>query len=155
MGLTGDIAARYDIASAAGYAGDVSPRTAWRMLQEIAESVLVDVRTTAEWSYVGGPDTRALDKAPVTLEWQVFPSMQVDGAFAARLASQVGDNRETPLLMLCRSGARSAAAAKAMTSAGYRRCFNVADGFEGPLDAAGHRGGTAGWKADGLPWSQK
>jgi rhodanese-related sulfurtransferase len=125
------------------------------MLQEIPAATLIDVRTTAEWAYVGVPDTRALGKTPVMLEWQVFPSMRVDADFATKLANQLGTDLEATLLMLCRSGARSAAAAKAMTAAGYRRCLNVADGFEGPLDAAGHRGTTSGWKADGLPWSQK
>ncbi|HJQ59544.1 MAG TPA: rhodanese-like domain-containing protein [Vineibacter sp.] len=155
MGLASDTPARYDIAPAAGYAGDVSPRTAWQMLQDISESVLVDVRTTAEWAYVGAPDLRAIGKSAVALEWQVFPAMQIDSDFAAKLSARLTADREAPLLMLCRSGARSASAAKAMTAAGYRRCFNVADGFEGPLDAAGHRGGTSGWKANGLPWSQK
>jgi rhodanese-related sulfurtransferase len=101
------------------------------------------------------PDLRAIGKTPIAIEWQIFPSMRVDPDFAAKLAQSVGANRDAPLLMLCRSGARSAAAAQAMSAAGYGRCFNVASGFEGVLDAAGHRGGTSGWKADGLPWSQK
>jgi rhodanese-related sulfurtransferase len=63
-------------------------------------------------------------------------------------------DKEAPLLFLCRSGARSAAAAKAMTAAGYSTCLNVADGFEGPLDAQAKRGTAGGWKAAGLPWRQ-
>jgi rhodanese-related sulfurtransferase len=81
--------------------------------------------------------------------------MQVDPDFVTKLADRVGSGRDVPLLMLCRSGVRSAAAARAMTAAGYRLCFNVAGGFEGGLDDAGHRGNAIGWKADGLPWSQK
>ncbi|HEX2889667.1 rhodanese-like domain-containing protein [Vineibacter terrae] len=149
-----DISARYEIAPANGYAGDVSPTSAWRMLSEIADATLIDVRTAAEWAYVGGPDLRTIGKAPLTIEWQTFPSMQIDPDFVAKLAQHVAA-RDVPLLMLCRSGARSAAAATAMTAAGYRWCFNVASGFEGILDAAGHRGSASGWKADGLPWSQK
>lgn len=155
MSLASEISERYGIAPAAGYAGDVSPRAAWQMLHDIPESILIDVRTTAEWAYVGGPDLREIGKTPIMIEWQVFPSMHVDPDFAAKLSQRVGASRDAPLLMLCRSGARSAAAAKAMSTAGYTRCFNVATGFEGGLDAAGHRGGTSGWKADGLPWSQK
>ena len=155
MSLAIDMAKRYEIAPANGYAGDVLPKTAWRILEEIPEALLIDVRTTAEWAYVGGPDVRAIGKTPVTIEWQIFPSMQVDADFATKLKERIGPVQDAPLLMLCRSGARSAAAARAMTAAGYRRCFNVANGFEGVLDDAGHRGGTSGWKADGLPWSQK
>lgn len=155
MSLAVDIAERYEIVPAAGYAGDVSPTTAWRMLEQIRTSVMVDVRTTAEWAYVGGPDMRAVGKGAVAIEWQVFPSMRIDPDFVAKLTDRIGPDRDAPLLMLCRSGVRSAAAARAMTAAGYRMCFNVAGGFEGALDADGHRGGASGWKADGLPWSQK
>jgi rhodanese-related sulfurtransferase len=155
MSLAIDMSEHFEIAPADGYAGDVSPATAWRMLGEISNAHLIDVRTTAEWAYVGSPDMRTIGKTPVAIEWQMFPSMQINPDFVAGLAEKLGGDREVPLLMLCRSGVRSAAAAKAMTAAGYRRCFNVAGGFEGNLDASGHRGRVAGWKADGLPWSQK
>jgi len=155
MSLAIDISKRYEIAPAEGYAGDVSPTDTWRMLTEISDATLIDVRTAAEWAYVGTPDMRTLGKALVTIEWQTFPSMQIDPDFVAKLMQHVGADRDVPLLMLCRSGARSAAAAKAMTAAGYRCCFNVVSGFEGTVDDAGHRGVTSGWKADGLPWSQK
>ena len=155
MSLAIDMTKQYEIAPATGYAGDVTPKTAWQMLKEIPDAVLIDVRTTAEWAYVGGPDVHSIGKTTVMIEWQIFPAMQIDPDFATRLKERIGPVHDAPLLMLCRSGARSAAAARAMTAAGYGRCFNVANGFEGVLDAAGHRGGTSGWKADGLPWSQK
>ena len=136
------------------YAGDVSPREAWDLLATEANAVLVDVRTQPEWSFVGQPDLTRLGKRAVPLSWQVYPGMQVDGAFADRLAGIVAD-RGAPILFLCRSGARSKAAAIAMTGRGYGRCFNIANGFEGGLDADGHRGQRAGWKADGLPWVQE
>src|SRR6516165_6621427 len=103
------------------------------------------------------PDLRALDKTPLFLEWQAYPSMQVDGQFAARLGSMLESaavDRGASLVFLCRSGARSRAAAIAMTNAGWAPCFNVSDGFEGPLDGSRHRGGVSGWKAGGLPWTQ-
>jgi len=71
----------------------------------------------------------------------------------AALGDAIAD-KDTPLLFLCRSGVRSAAAARAMTAAGYSTCLNVSDGFEGPMDAQGKRGSQAGWKAAGLPWRQ-
>jgi rhodanese-related sulfurtransferase len=147
------IAGTYPTSPASGYAGDVTPATAWKILSERADAVLIDVRTRAEWNYVGLPDLESLAKKPALVEWQTFPSMQLNPEFVAALSSALPD-KEVPLLFLCRSGVRSAAAAKAMTAAGYSTCINVADGFEGPLDARSKRGAAGGWKAAGLPWRQ-
>lgn len=122
-----------------------------------ASAQLIDVRTTAEWAYVGSPDLTAAGKQPIRQEWQVFPAMAVDPDFAAKLDSALqarGTPRDAPIYFLCRSGVRSKAAAIAMTAAGYSRCFNIAGGFEGPPDGEGHRGRVSGWKSDGLPWTQ-
>ena len=149
------IAGTYDASPAAGYAGDVTPAAAWKILSEDEDktAVLIDVRTRAEWNYVGLPDLEKLAKKPALIEWQVFPGMQPNPEFVAALSASLPD-KEAPLLFICRSGARSAAAAKAMTAAGYSTCLNVADGFEGPLDGSAKRGTTGGWKAAGLPWRQ-
>ncbi len=135
------------------YAGDLKPTEAWKLLTEEAAAQLVDVRTRPEWMFVGLPDLTSIGRRPLLRSWQVFPSMEVDENFAAELGRQVPD-RDTPLLFLCRSGGRSRAAAAAMAAAGYRRCYNVAEGFEGNPDAERHRGTTGGWKAAGLPWVQ-
>ena len=135
------------------YKGDVSTREAWKILDEDAKAVLVDVRTRAEWSYVGVPNISALGKKLVLVEWQSFPDSRQNAEFASQLAGQ-GFGADNALLFLCRSGARSAAAAHLMTAQGFDNCYNVAGGFEGDLDAAGHRGARGGWKADGLPWTQ-
>jgi rhodanese-related sulfurtransferase len=147
------IAGTYEVSPAAGYAGDVAPATSWKILKEHKEAMLVDVRTRPEWNFVGLPDLEALAKKPVLIEWQVFPSMQPNPDFATALSGALAD-KDAPVLFLCRSGARSAAAAKAMTAAGYSTCLNVADGFEGPLNAEAKRGSAGGWKAAGLPWRQ-
>ncbi len=147
------IAGNYEVSPASGYGGDVAPRTAWKILGERSDAVLIDVRTRPEWNFVGLPDLSAIGKQPILLEWQAFPSMQQNPEFVATLAGAVVD-KDAPLLFLCRSGARSAAAAKALTAAGYSTCLNVADGFEGPLDAQARRGSARGWKAAGLPWRQ-
>lgn len=147
------IAGTYEVSPAAGYAGNVAPATAWKILGENKDAVLIDVRTRAEWNYVGLPELASIGKKPALLEWQVFPSMQQNPEFVAALGNAIAD-KDTPLLFLCRSGVRSAAAAKAMTAAGFSTCFNVSEGFEGPLDAEGRRGSAAGWKATGLPWRQ-
>jgi rhodanese-related sulfurtransferase len=153
MAKDNNIAGTYEVSPAAGYAGDVAPTTAWKILSERKDAILIDCRTRAEWNYVGLPDLETLGKKPALIEWQVFPSMQPNSEFVAALSGALAD-KEAPLLFICRSGARSAAAAKAMTAAGYSTCLNVADGFEGPLDAQAKRGTAGGWKAVGLPWRQ-
>jgi rhodanese-related sulfurtransferase len=137
-----------------GYAGDVTPSEAWKMLGEDKSARLVDVRTRPEWSFVGVPDLSRLGKRTLFLSWQDYPAMQINPDFVAELAKAVPD-RQTPLFFLCRSGARSKAAAMAVTAAGYARCFNVSEGFEGNLDDERHRGKIGGWKAAGLPWVQE
>ena len=143
--------------SVASYAGDLLAIDAYGLLASEAASVLIDVRTQAEWAYVGAPDIKTLGKTPFLVEWQSYPSMRVDEQFVARLGAMLesaGVERGDPLLFLCRSGARSRRAAVVMTDAGWAPCFNVSDGFEGPLDGSGRRGGVGGWKASGLPWMQ-
>jgi rhodanese-related sulfurtransferase len=130
---------------------------AWARLKDDAGSVLVDVRTRAEWAFVGLPDLAEIGKRVLTVEWQTFPDSRVDPAFVQRLAEVLEANgvaKDSELFFLCRSGGRSRSAAEAMSAAGYSRCRNVAEGFEGPLDAGRHRGQVAGWKAAGLPWVQ-
>jgi len=135
------------------YAGDLKPTEAWKLLTENRGAQLVDVRTRPEWMFVGLPDLTSLGRRPVLQSWQVFPGMEIDANFTAELTDQLAD-KEAPLLFICRSGGRSRAAAQAMTAAGYRHCYNVAEGFEGNPDAERHRGKTGGWKAAGLPWVQ-
>jgi rhodanese-related sulfurtransferase len=135
------------------YAGDVTPKKAWEILAEEPGAVLVDVRTDAEWGFVGIPDLSEHGKDLVRVPWQQFPSMAMNADFAGQVAAN-GVDRSATLFFLCRSGQRSHAAAVAMTAAGFGPCYNVADGFEGPPDAERHRGTVAGWKFDGLPWRQ-
>jgi rhodanese-related sulfurtransferase len=140
-----------------GYVEDILSSDAYDLLESDSTSVLIDVRTQAEWTYVGTPDIQALGKTPLFLEWQSYPSVTVDANFTVRLEALLqssGVERGASLLFLCRSGARSRHAATAMTSAGWAPCFNVSDGFEGPLGDSRQRGGVSGWKAGGLPWTQ-
>lgn len=137
-----------------GYAGDITPQQAWELLAEDAESVLVDVRTRPEWSFVGVPDLGPLGKTAALVEWTSYSAGGVNPHFLEQLTQaglEPGDGR--PVVFLCRSGQRSISAAQAATRAGFSPAYNVLDGFEGPLDAEGHRG-SAGWRAVGLPWVQ-
>ena len=135
------------------YAGDVTPTQAWEVLTGEAGAVLVDVRTEAEWQFVGKPDLSELGKEPALLSWQVYPDMHVNVEFVEHLR-QIAPDPDAPVFFICRSGARSRAAAIAATEAGWRRCYNVAGGFEGDRNQSGHRGTTNGWKASGLSWTQ-
>jgi rhodanese-related sulfurtransferase len=137
-----------------GYAGDVSPADAWAVLAAEAKAQLVDVRTAAEWNFVGLPDLSGIGRRVHCVEWQVFPSMGRNGNFVAEAQAALGADTAAAVFFLCRSGARSRAASIAMTGAGYAKCFNIAGGFEGDLDAKRRRGRQNGWKAAGLPWQQ-
>jgi rhodanese-related sulfurtransferase len=135
------------------YRGDLSPTEAWALLSSDPKAMLVDVRTPAEWSYVGVPDLSDLGKRPLFVPWVGFPDMQMNPDFTAHVEQSIPD-RTAPLLFLCRSGARSRAAAIAMTHCGYASCYNVATGFEGNQDRQRHRGTVDGWKVADLPWVQ-
>ena len=134
------------------YAGDVPPREAYAALAADDDAVLVDVRTSAEWNYVGLPDLSPLGKQVICLEWQRFPDGAVNERFVEQLRG-AGLPESASIYFLCRSGVRSAAAAHAATAAGLGPAYNVEHGFEGPHDHDGHRT-VAGWKNDGLPWRQ-
>ena len=137
------------------YAGDLTSDAAWALLNDNPKAQLVDVRTTAEWSFVGLPDLSSVGRDVHCVEWQSFPTMAVNPDFVGQTKAQLaGAAADTPVLFLCRSGARSRAAAIAMTRAGFSRAYNIAGGFEGDMDQQRHRGQRNGWKASGLPWKQ-
>jgi len=105
---------------------DVDVETAWKALQSQPRSQLVDVRTRAEWTYVGIPDLGPVGKRTVLVEWQTFPDQAVDPRFAERLAGELkalGVKEDDELFFICRSGSRSMAAAKAMAAAAARFPF--------------------------------
>lgn len=137
---------------AEGYAGDLSPAESYRLLERDPTAVLIDVRTRPEWQYVGVPALAG--RETIFLSWQDYPEMKPHADFAAAVAA-AGVGRDQPVLLLCRSGVRSRSAAIALTAAGYREAYNVAEGFEGALDDKGHRGKVGGWKKAGLPWRQQ
>ncbi|MGL4174948.1 MAG: rhodanese-like domain-containing protein [Dermatophilaceae bacterium] len=134
------------------YAGDVTPAEAFAAVAADADAVLVDVRTRAEWTYVGVPELPGDGGELAFVEWSRFP----DGALNEEFVDEVraaGAEPGRPVYLLCRSGVRSVAAAEALSAAGLGPAYNVLDGFEGPHDAAGHRT-VSGWKNAGLPWRQ-
>lgn len=138
-----DVAATPDLP----YAGALRPRIAYQILQELSEARVVDVRTQAEWDWVG--------RVPgaVQIEWNRWPGGVRNPEFAAALDAAVPD-KKTPLLFLCRSGVRSHGAATLAKELGYEYAFNILEGFEGDKDAEGHRNTVGGWRVAGLPWIQ-
>ena len=137
---------------------EVGPRKAWSILSDDVGSVLVDVRSAPEWDFVGGPDLSGLDKSVVRVAWKTYPGMSPNPGFVGALMESL-PGLPTRMLFICRSGARSMQAANAVFDALSAKgtpvdCINVAEGFEGDLDAECHRGGLNGWKARGLDWIQ-
>lgn len=132
---------------------NVAPTQTWEALAKDPAARLVDVRTDMEWTNIGVPDLSAAGKEAILISWQVAPTMQRNPSFEAQLQA-AGLGPDDKIYFLCRSGVRSLAAAEAATAVGYKYVFNIADGFEGPPDANGQRGTTAGWQADQLPWKR-
>lgn len=126
------------------YEGALTPAEAWAVLQLAPGARLVDVRTRAEWDWVG--------RIPgaIELEWLTYPGHQKNPHFLTSLQHQA--STESILLFICRSGQRSHAAAALATEAGFRDSYNVLEGFEGDKDANGQRGKVGGWRHAGLPW---
>jgi rhodanese-related sulfurtransferase len=127
-----------------GYAGDVSPNLAWSWVQS-GDAVLVDVRTDAERAWVG------FVPSATAVAWKQWPGMVDNPHFDAELRAAVPIGKK--VVLLCRSGVRSVAAAKRATQSGLE-AYNILEGFEGNPDAAGHRGNQGGWRFRGLPWQQ-
>jgi len=127
------------------YAGSVSPQDAWALYIG-GEAVLVDVRTAEERKFVGHvPETKHV-------AWMTGLSLSRNPRFARELEAKAG--KDEVVLLLCRSGKRSAAAAEAATKAGFANVFNILEGFEGDLDEQQRRGAFNGWRHSGLPWVQ-
>ena len=133
------------------YAGDITPQESWKLLNDNADAVLVDVRTDAEWTWVGVPDLSSLGRDVVSVQWMTAAGRNQN--FVADLIAAGVTPGERPVIFLCRSGNRSIPAAQTATAAGIAPAYNMLEGFEGQLDANGHRGVT-GWRAEGLPWKQ-
>src|SRR5579871_2633251 len=135
--------------AAAGYAGDVSAGATWDGLAKSPEATLIDLRTRAEWAYVGTPVLTSLAKSPLLLEWDEFPSGAIVPDFVGRLKRELdklGVSQAAPLYFICRSGNRSRQAAILATQAGYSHAYNVEFGFEGRLGPDRHRGTARSWK---------
>jgi rhodanese-related sulfurtransferase len=129
------------------YAGALLPAEAHALLQQMPSARLLDVRTKAEWEWIGQVPGAS------KVEWNTWPGGQRNPAFIEELRATLPE-QTAPLLLLCRSGGRSSAAAEAATRAGYSLCINILEGFEGDKDSASQRNRLGGWRHAGLPWVQ-
>jgi rhodanese-related sulfurtransferase len=129
---------------APGHAGDISPELAWQWVQQ-GKALLVDVRTDAEREWVG------YVPGALGLAWKQWPGMAINPLFDDGVKQAAASGQA--LVMLCRSGVRSIAAAQRATELGAQ-AYNILEGFEGDPDSDAHRGRLGGWKHRGLPWKQ-
>ena len=127
------------------FAGGVTPQEAWALVQAAA-ATLVDVRSAEERKFVGHVP------GGLHVPWATGTALTRNPRFVRELQAKVG--RDDVVLLLCRSGKRSALAAGAATQAGFAQVYNVLEGFEGELNELQQRGTTDGWRHRGLPWIQ-
>lgn len=127
-----------------GYAGDVSPQLAWQWVRA-GQAVLVDVRSDAERDWVG------CVPGALAVAWKQWPGMLPNPDFDAQLRAAVPPGAS--VVLLCRSGVRSAAAARRAAQLGIT-AYNILEGFEGDPDENGQRNRRGGWRFHGLPWRQ-
>mgnify|MGYP001014017634 CR=1 FL=1 len=130
---------------------EIMPSAAYEALQNNAEAQLIDCRSMTEWNLIGTPDLSPIGKQVACLEWQSVDG-QRNESFCDKISEHI--DKEAAIYIICRSGARSAAACQALAAAGFTTLFNVTGGFEGNTDAQGHRATSEGWKFEGLPWRQ-
>ncbi len=126
---------------------NLTPQQSWELMQANPNAVMIDVRTKMEHVFVGHP------LKAVHIPWKEAPDWQLNADFIQQV-QQVVDDVATPVLLLCRSGARSLAAAEVLQGAGFTHLVNILDGFEGDLDEHKHRGNFGGWRYSQLPWEQ-
>jgi rhodanese-related sulfurtransferase len=129
------------------YFGATTPVETQALLNSLPQARLIDVRTRAEWDYVGRVPRSAL------IEWNTYPDGTRNQGFIDELQRTVTDH-DAPVFFLCRSGVRSDGAARAAADAGYTKAFNILEGFEGDKDSKGQRGKVGGWRKNDLPWIQ-
>jgi rhodanese-related sulfurtransferase len=134
---------------------EISPKTAWEMLKQDPRAVLVDVRSSMEYLFVGHP------KGAVHVPWIDEPDWDINPHFDTdvrklMLGGLSCDKEEgcAPLILICRSGKRSREAGELLVEKGLKNVYNIDEGFEGELDDEHHRSTVGGWRFHGLPWEQ-
>lgn len=128
----------------------LSPKEAAALLQQNPNAVLIDVRSSMEYLFVGHP------KGALHIPWLEAPEWTPNPAFVKEVRQAIlgGATGTAPVILICRSGVRSLEAGKALLAAGIKEVYNIDEGFEGKLDDHHHRSTLGGWRFHGLPWEQ-
>lgn len=124
------------------------PKEAHELLRKNPDALLIDVRSEMEFLFVGHP------KNALLVPWNDGPDWDINPHFVGEVRKLIGSANDRPVLLICRSGKRSAEAGEALIAAGITEVYNVTYGFEGDIDDVHHRGTINGWRFDGLPWEQ-
>lgn len=138
---------------------EISPKESYERLKN-DNCVLIDVRTDAEFVFVGQVDLANIGGKSAIVPWKIFPAMSLNPRFQVNLDKELQkffpdqDAKDLELIFMCRSGARSFEAAAYLSQLGYKNCYNLTSGFEGDANDKGHRSTINGWKAENLPWKQ-
>lgn len=134
---------------------ELSPKQAWELMQQDPRTLLIDIRSTMEFLFVGHPS------GAVHIPWIDEPDWTVNPHFAAEirkllLGGVVCDDEAgcAPIVLICRSGKRSKQAGEFLHEAGLKNIYHINEGFEGELDDHHHRSSTGGWRFHDLPWEQ-
>jgi rhodanese-related sulfurtransferase len=123
-------------------------------LLEKEDSFLIDVRSAAEWQFVGCPDLKEFKATYLQISLYEYPEMSFNNNFITKIQEQGNITKNSNIIFICRSGIRSRKAAQLISDLGYKNIYNISDGFEGELDEYSHRNTLSGWKKSGLPWKQ-
>ena len=131
----------------------ISPTEAWQICQQDPRALLIDVRSSMEYLFVGHP------KGAVHIAWIDEPDWVINKNFVTEIRKLVlGGLKEAasdvPIILICRSGNRSDDAGKALVDSGMKNIYNIDEGFEGKLDDDHHRSTVGGWRYRDLPWEQ-
>lgn len=128
----------------------LTPKEAFKFLQEHPNALFVDVRSNMEYLFVGHPC------GAIHIPWIDEPDWTINPHFVTQVRQAIlgGASGAAPVVLICRSGVRSLEAGKALVAAGVKDVYNVSEGFEGALDEKHHRSSVGGWRYHGLPWEQ-
>jgi rhodanese-related sulfurtransferase len=134
---------------------ELTPQQAFSLLHDNPQAVLVDIRSTMEFLFVGHPS------GAVHVPWIDEPDWTVNPEFVTEIRKLLlggvvctQESHCAPVVLICRSGKRSLEAGKALIAAGIGNVWHVDEGFEGELDEHHHRSTQGGWRFHGLPWEQ-
>jgi len=133
----------------------LSAQKAWDLIQKEPKVAFIDVRSDMEYLFIGHPS------GSVNIPWIEEPNWEVNPHFVRDVRKLVlggvidsPEHHSVPVLLICRSGNRSDEAGKLLVENGFKRVYNIVQGFEGELDENHQRGTIAGWRFDNLPWEQ-